>query len=123
MQSRAPSLTDTSKDAMQNLVFVQRHVTNPFGEQAYALDSLQQATRGIAENFGQVENGHCASMRDDLVELDRSGSGFVPLGVFYQDKSERRFQFVESVDYLRGVGALEEQPGRQPRVRIANYIV
>merc|ERR1719291_1092250 len=100
-KSRAPSLTDTAMDATGNLAFLQRHVTNPFGQRMYSFDFLDQAARGIAANFGQVENEHCTLMKDELVALDNYGSGLVPLGRFYQNRSKQRFQFAESVDNLR----------------------
>lgn len=56
------------------------------------------------------------------MELTPDGSGRVPLAAFYSQPENADYQFTESLDYLREIGALDESAGA-PRVRIANYLV
>ena len=60
-------------------------------------------------------------MKAHLVELDEQGSGRVPLGLLYAQPKIAVFQFTESVDYLRKIGALDET-GSSPKVLITNYM-
>lgn len=60
-------------------------------------------------------------MREELVSLS-NGEGRVPLSKFYSYYDDAVFQFTESIDYLRAIGALEEPAWGEPRVRLANYM-
>lgn len=55
--------------------------------------------------------------------LDPDGSGRVALSTFYSQPETADYQFTESVDYLRQIGALDEAGHGGPKVRIANYMV
>merc|ERR1719512_575363 len=54
--------------------------------------------------------------------MDSDESGLIPLSVFYSRSKKREYQFTESVEYLRQVGAVDESWKREPRVRVANYM-
>lgn len=56
------------------------------------------------------------------MELDPDGSGRVPLNTFHTQPDGAVYQFTESRDYLRRVGALDETVKGNPRVLIANYV-
>jgi len=56
-------------------------------------------------------------------KLDPEFNGRVPLSTCYSQPNTALYQFVESVDYLREVGTLEELSVGDPSVRIANYIL
>merc|ERR1719192_1749813 len=62
-------------------------------------------------------------MKSELMKLDPKNTGRVPLSKFYSQPKNAVYQFVESVDYLREVGAIEELSSGGPSVRIANYIL
>jgi len=58
--------------------------------------------------------------------LSRGGSGLVPLAKFWSHDdrtSQARFQYVETIEHLRAIGALDETSGRHPQVRIPNYVL
>merc|ERR1719242_685833 len=61
-------------------------------------------------------------MKDELMAMDSDQSGLIPLSVFYARSKKREYQFTESVEYLRQVGAVDESWKREPRVRVANYV-
>merc|ERR1719313_471701 len=62
-------------------------------------------------------------LRSFLAEMDRSSSGRVPLGDFYKvGETNDKFAFLETPDYLRGLGALDESSKTLgPQVIISNY--
>merc|ERR1712232_639858 len=62
-------------------------------------------------------------MGEDLMEMDPDGTGRVPLSTFYAQRETADYQFSESTDYLRTIGALDESVPSAPRVRIANYVM
>merc|ERR1719188_839597 len=78
--------------------------------------------RMLSDGLGEAERNQCGLMRQTLGALDKHGSGYVPLGAFYTGVYDV-FNFTETVDYLRSIGALDESTTRHPRVRIANYVI
>merc|ERR1719223_593636 len=63
----------------------------------------------------------CHDMKDILVEKEYQGSGRIRLAEFY--RSQRvEYDFSESVDYLRQLGALDETDPQSVSVLIPNYI-
>merc|ERR1719217_273263 len=51
-----------------------------------------------------------------------SGAGRVRLGEFYKKAVyENKYQFSESVDYLRQLGALDESDPTNPKLLVVNY--
>jgi len=62
-------------------------------------------------------------MKERLLALeDTRGSGRVSLARFYSGRDSAEWQFSESVDYLRQLGALDESDPKRPRVIVPNYI-
>jgi len=61
-------------------------------------------------------------MKEDLMDLSPTGDGRVPLKNFYSQPQNADYQFTESVEYLRKVGALDETGSGSPKVLIANYM-
>jgi len=93
---------------------VERRFT--FGEAAQIVDVL-------AQGFGKHQNAECSRMRDALMAMDTDGSGLIPLSTFYTKSNKREYQFTESVEYLRQIGAVDDSWKREPRVRVANYVI
>jgi hypothetical protein len=87
-------------------------------------------TSDIGEQFGRWHNSRCHYLKQKLVKLeDRVMStpiflvpGRVPTDVFYGSALQGTWQFSESVDYLRQLGALDETVPSQTSVIIPNYI-
>jgi len=114
-----PVLAAFGADAVRNHDFESRHRTNPFVERTYGFGEASRIVEGLAQDYGMWQNMECRQMKEELVSLDPDGSGHVPLKVFYSQPPTADYQFTESVEYLRTVGALDESTGS---VRIANYM-
>jgi len=73
----------------------------------------------IGERYGHWQDTECQEVKGALVKMELPGTGRVPLDRFYN----MSWQFVESVDYLRQLGALDDQsdPSRWS-VIIPNYV-
>jgi hypothetical protein len=115
-----PLLVEFGQDAVHNFDFESYHRTNPFETRQYSFQDTSQIVEGIAQDYGKWQNTECRQMREELMDLDKDGSGRVPLKSFYSKPHTGDYQFTESVDYLRQVGAYDEATNS---VRIANYMV
>lgn len=76
----------------------------------------------MAEGYGKWQNADCRDMKDHLMKMDLKGSGRIPLDVFYRSDAGSAYEFTESREYLRDVGALDESLKNNPGVLIANYL-
>lgn len=76
----------------------------------------------LAEGYGKWQNADCRDMKEHLMRLDSRGTGRIPLDTFYRSDSGSAFEFTESKEYLRDVGALDESLKNNPSVLIANYL-
>lgn len=56
------------------------------------------------------------------MKLDAKSTGRIPLDVFYRSDAGSAYEFTESREYLRDVGALDESLVGNPSVLIANYL-
>merc|ERR1719345_357803 len=61
-------------------------------------------------------------MKASLLKIEDPGTGRVRLSEFYKPALDGHWQFQESADYLRQLGALDETEPEKPRVIIANFI-
>lgn len=77
----------------------------------------------VGERYGRWQAAECRSFKGQLVEMEDAGTGRVRLGDFYQSAlNEGNWQFSESLEYLRELGAVDESDPMVPRVIIPNYI-
>jgi hypothetical protein len=116
-------LSEFAQDAQQNYAYSHRGELNPFAPSQYSFQASSQIVEDLALSYGQWQDAECRSMKSELMKLDPDNNGRVPLSTFYSQPKSAVYQFVESVDYLREVGALEELSVGDPSVRIANYIL
>eukprot|EP00927_Polykrikos_kofoidii_P008691 TRINITY_DN13619_c0_g1_i1.p1 TRINITY_DN13619_c0_g1~~TRINITY_DN13619_c0_g1_i1.p1 ORF type:complete len:576 (+),score=84.06 TRINITY_DN13619_c0_g1_i1:101-1828(+) len=118
-------LVEYEQDALLNAAFARRHTENPFQSIGYSFEAISEIVRELAHSYGKWQNGDCLAMKEHLMSLDPNGSGRVPLDRFYSQLEGAAYNFAESVDYLRAIGALEESVGGSGggnSVRIANYV-
>ncbi|CAK0813073.1 unnamed protein product [Prorocentrum cordatum] len=115
-----PLLVEFEQAAVHNYDFESYHRTNPFVARQYSFGEASRVVEGLARDYGKWQNTECRQMRQELEELDPDGSGRVPLRTFYSQPEAADYQFTESVDYLRQIGALDEATSS---VRISNYMV
>jgi len=78
----------------------------------------------IVNSFGVFVGEQCQGLKQQMMALEKKGSGCVGLPEFYDKglKADSNWMFVESPDYLRHIGALDEADPKNPRVLTANYI-
>lgn len=77
----------------------------------------------IGKRFGKKENTECQGLKNTLVNVEDRGTGRVRLEDFYgMALHEGKWNFGESIPYLRQLGALDESNPNNLRVIIPNYI-
>jgi hypothetical protein len=92
-------------------------------EGRYNFDDTHEVVGGITRSFQHYWESECASMKHQLVEMDRDGNGRVSLSDFYGTGMDQDWRFGESEDYLRQLGVLDESsPWRGKQVIIPNYL-
>merc|ERR1719251_801462 len=96
---------------------------NPFIPHKDSFDEALSFMMELGHRFGKYQNLECHGLKNKLVELEYQGSGRVPLSRFYAGGLDGDWQFKESVDYLRNIGALDETDSSRPSVVIPNYII
>jgi len=116
-------LSEFAQDATQNYAYSHRDALNPFVPPRYSFQASSQIVEDLALSYGQWQDAECRRMKSELMKLDPKNTGRVPLSTFYSQPKNAVYQFAESVDYLREVGAIEELSVGDPSVRIANYIL
>jgi len=76
----------------------------------------------VGEQFGRFQDQECQQIKSTLVKMEDRGTGRVRLCDFYKPSLDSgAWQFQESIQYLRQLGALDETES-EARVIIANYI-
>jgi len=116
-------LAEFAQDAQLNYIFAHSDELNPFVLLRYSFRASSQIVEDLTLSYGQWQDAECRHMKSELSKLDPGKTGRIPLGTFYSQPKNAVYQFVESVDYLREVGAIEELSIGGPSVRIANYIL
>merc|ERR1719162_340068 len=74
--------------------------------------------------YNLVHHAQCQVTKDMLLEIeDKAGSGRVKLLDFYRAALyDNKYQFTETIDYLRQIGTLDESVASTPRLIIPNYV-
>jgi len=112
------------QDVRQSVAYTQRSRQNPFVGGSLPLEAMHLVASEIPRRYGRWHDSLCVDMKSALLELEDTGSnGRVSLGAFYGGKSaDKDWRFVESVDYLRQLGALDESDPKRLRVIVPNYL-
>lgn len=95
---------------------------NPFVEHIPSFDDSLAFASAFGHQFGSFQNLECHKLKEKLVDLEHFGTGRVPLSIFYSHALAGAWEFMESIEYLRNQGALDETDPARPSVVIANYI-
>jgi len=78
----------------------------------------------VTERLGEWQEPGCSSLKNALLKMEDRGSGRVRLAEFYGTSlHDGKWQFSESIDYLRQLGALDESNPSNLRVIIPNYVL
>jgi len=94
---------------------------NPFVEPQDSFTDTAGFVQHLGHEFGAFQNLECRGLKNELLERELQGTGRVPLSRFYASSSDE-WKFLESVDYLRNLGVLDESDRQRPSVMIANYV-
>merc|ERR1719198_362179 len=89
-------------------------------------NEVENVIAEIGERYGRFQDIECRQFKDWLIASEDTGigcAGRVRISDFYgKALNEGKWQFSESVDYLRQLGALDESEPSNPRVIIPNYL-
>merc|ERR1719301_286550 len=87
---------------------------------------MENVIAEIGERYGRFQDTECRQFKDWLLEVEDpgiGGAGRVRISDFYgRALNDGKWQFTESIDYLRQLGALDESDPSNLRVIIPNYI-
>jgi hypothetical protein len=90
------------------------------------ISEIENVAEEIGERYGRFQDVECRQLKDMLLAVEDKGiggAGRVRVSDFYKlALHDGKWQFSESVDYLRTLGALDESDGLHPRVIIPNYL-
>jgi hypothetical protein len=120
-----PGWKDTKKFAYQvRASLMATHAAEPdFAGSKVSFSGASKVVEEIGEQYGRWQDAECRDLKSELLKLEDSGRGRVLLKDFYgQALTASAWQFTESVDYLRELGALDESTPQAPSVIIPNYV-
>jgi len=95
------------------------------GKQEFSFAEVSLIVRELVDTFGTFHGKQCQGLKTTLKGLEKQGApGCVNLPDFYEKglKADSNWLFVESPDYLRQIGVLDETDPKNPRLLEANYI-
>jgi len=95
---------------------------NPFVPRSRSFEQQVPFLQELGHRLGAFQNLECHRLKDKLVEMEDVGTGRVPLSRFYRNGLAGKWEFTESVGYLRHVGALDDRDPKRMSVVIPNYI-
>merc|ERR1719265_1426898 len=112
------------EDVRQSVAYTQRVRQNPFVGVSLPLEAMHHVASEVPRRFGRWHDTLCVDMKNALLGMeDTRSTGRVSLGAFYGGKSAGKdWRFIESVDYLRQLGALDESNPKRLRVIVPNYL-
>jgi len=91
--------------------------------EGYSFDDVHKAVASITNTFASYWETECQTIKSSLMELDKTGTGRIPLSDFYGANADGEWRFGESEAYLRELGALDESSAwRGKQVIIPNYL-
>eukprot|EP00928_Gymnodinium_smaydae_P041036 TRINITY_DN27789_c0_g1_i1.p1 TRINITY_DN27789_c0_g1~~TRINITY_DN27789_c0_g1_i1.p1 ORF type:complete len:547 (+),score=97.18 TRINITY_DN27789_c0_g1_i1:82-1722(+) len=78
----------------------------------------------VGERYGRWQDTGCNRLKSKLSEMETPGTGRVPLTKFWSGRAEGQFQwpFIETIQYLEQLGAIDDNELPQQSVLIANYV-
>jgi len=91
----------------------------------FSFSAISAIVREVVDTFGTFQGKQCQGLKSSLSSLERKGSaGCVNLPDFYEKglKADSNWMFIESPEYLRHIGVLDEADPKNPHVLSANYV-
>merc|ERR1719189_1979573 len=93
-----------------------------FDADEFSFGRVVEEVQDLNDRLGAFQDIECRSIKAALADMEFRNTGRVLLSDFYREGLKRKFLFVEHIDYLRMLGALDESDPRHPSVIIANYL-
>merc|ERR1719166_649634 len=97
-----------------------------FDADEFSFGRVIEEVQELNDRLGAFQDIECRSMKTALADMAFRNAGRptgrVLLSDFYREGLKRQLFFVEHVDYLRNLGALDESDPKHPSVIIANYL-
>merc|ERR1719272_58233 len=117
-----PVLYPNWKVVSQHMLDIQNSMTPDL--ETYSFDDVAGVAAEVGSLFAHWQNDECKGTRQLLHDMEEEGTGRVSLVNFYNAAlHEGKYQFTETINYLRHMGTLDESDELHPRVIIPNYIV
>ena len=95
---------------------------NPFIEWSPTFDDSVSIVMDFSHQFGAFQNLECHSLKRKLTDMEFRGTGRVRMTDFFSNALSGGWEFMESIQYLRNQGALDETDPSRPHVVIPNYM-
>merc|ERR1719189_2469829 len=97
-------------------------MSQSFQSEDLSLEHVIREVQELNDRLGVFQNLECRSLKGALADMEYKNTGRVLLSDFYREGMKGEHLFIEHVDYLRKLGALDESDPRHPSVVIANYL-
>jgi len=97
----------------------------PGSSKKFSFNDASRVVQEVGTEYAGFQNSACQALKKTLLGIEDQGSGRVKIQDFYSGAlggDESKWQFSESIPYLRNVGALDESDPAQLRVFISNYL-
>lgn len=89
----------------------------------FMFDEVASVAAEVGSLFAHWQNEQCKGTKQLLVDMEHGTSGRVRLVDFYNAALHQgKYQFTETITYLRQIGVLDESDELNPRVIIPNYV-
>ncbi|CAE7242917.1 unnamed protein product, partial [Symbiodinium pilosum] len=93
-----------------------------FSPDNFSFRAATEIVEEIGERYGRWQDSECRDLKSSLIKHEHAGTGRVLLKDFYSAALGGQWQFSESIDYLRELGALDEADPDHLAVFIPNYV-
>ncbi|CAE7596208.1 HERC4 [Symbiodinium natans] len=119
-----PGWHETQKFTMQvrGSVLASKDADADFSPDNFSFRAATQIVEEIGERYGRWQDSECRDLKSLLVKYEHADTGRVLLKDFYSAALGGQWQFSESIDYLRELGALDESDPAHLAVFIPNYV-
>jgi len=119
-----PGWHNTQKFTSQvrSSVVASKDLDSDFSPNNFSFRAATKIVEEIGERYGRWQDSECRDLKSMLVKHEHAATGRVLLKDFYGAALGGQWQFSESVDYLRELGALDESDPSNLAVFIPNYV-
>merc|ERR1719336_229656 len=109
-------------DLRRSIDYAESDRRNPFASKRVPFARVAAVVQEIMHRYSSFQSVECDALTDMLTKLEYKGTGREPLSEFYMVGQGNKWKFWEHKEYLRHVGALDEDDPRRPSVVIPNYV-